>query len=54
MVAQYILSSVGKEILAINGIISPGAYYNYLNKRFMMKKTNIISRKIYIKETKTN
>lgn len=54
MVAQYILSSVGKEILAINGIISPGAYYNYLNKRFMMKNTNVISRKIYIKEKKAN
>ena len=48
MVAQYILSCVGKEILAINGIISPGAYYNYLNKRFMMKNTNVISRKIYM------
>ena len=54
MVVQHILSSVGKEILAINGIISPGAYYNYLNKRFLMKNTNIISRKIYIKENKSN
>ena len=54
MVAQYILSSVGKEILAINGIISPGAYYYYLNKRFLMKNTNVISRKIYIKEKKAN
>lgn len=50
MVAQYILSSVGKEVLAINGLISPGAYYEYLNKRFNMKNTNIISRKIYSKK----
>lgn len=50
MVANYILSSVGKNIIAINGIITPGAYYDYLNKRFMMKNTNVISRKIYTKE----
>lgn len=50
MVANYILSSVGKNIIAINGIITPGAYYDYLNNRFMMKNTNVISRKIYTKE----
>lgn len=50
MVANYILSSVDKKIVAINGIITPGTYYNYLNERLMLNKTNVISRKIYTRE----
>lgn len=50
MVAQYVLSSIGKQILCINGIITPGAYYDYLNDRFKLKNTNVVSRKVYTKE----
>ena len=49
MVANSILKTIGKQIFNINGIITPGAYYDYCNKRFMMKNTNVISRKIYTK-----
>lgn len=52
MVAQFVLSSIGKQILCINGIITPGAYYDYLNARFKLKNTNVISRKVYTKENK--
>ncbi len=50
MVAQYVLSSIGKQILCVNGIITPGAYYDYLNARFKLKNTNVISRKVYTKK----
>lgn len=50
MVAQYVLSSIGKQILCINGIITPGAYYDYLNERFKLKNTNVVSRKVYTVE----
>lgn len=50
MVAQYVLSSIGKQILCVNGIITPGAYYDYLNARFKLKNTNVISRKVYTRK----
>lgn len=54
MVAQYVLSSIGKQILCVNGIITPGAYYDYLNARFKMKNTNVISRKVYTRKDFNN
>lgn len=48
--AEYILSSTGNKIVSINGIITPGTYYDYLNNHFMMNNSNVISRKIYIKK----
>ena len=50
MLAEYILGSLGKNVIAVNGIISPGTYYEYLNTEFRKKKTNVISRKIYTKD----
>lgn len=49
MVVDFVLSSIGKQILCINGIITPGSYYDYLNNRFKLKNTNVITRKIYTK-----
>ena len=50
MIAEYILGSLGKNVVAINGIISPGSYYEYLNTEFKKRNTNVISRKIYTKD----
>ena len=49
MVVDFVLSSIGKQILCVNGIITPGSYYDYLNARFKLKNTNVISRKVYKK-----
>ena len=49
MVVDFVLSSIGKQILCVNGIITPGSYYDYLNARFKLKNTNVISRKVYTK-----
>lgn len=52
MVAKSILNSIGKDIIAINGIISPGSYYDYLNSEFLRKNSKVITRKVYTKQTK--
>lgn len=52
MVANSILNGIGKNIIALNGIISPGSYYDYLNNAFLNKNSNVITRTVYTKETK--
>ncbi|MBQ7137291.1 MAG: DUF308 domain-containing protein [Bacilli bacterium] len=49
-----VLGATGTDILQINGLITPGAYYNYLNKEFKRKNSNVIKKDIYtnIKEKK--
>lgn len=49
MMVRSVLKTIGKDIIAINGILTPGAYYNYLNNQFILKNTNVITRKIYTK-----
>lgn len=45
--ADYVLGSMGLDILNMNGIITPGAYYDYLNRQFQLNNKMIIYRKIY-------
>ena len=42
-----VLNSVGLRILKINGILTPGSYYDFLNQEFLKKQSNVIYRKIY-------
>ncbi|MDD3187635.1 MAG: DUF308 domain-containing protein [Bacilli bacterium] len=49
-VVDQIFKNLDKKILTINGIISPGAYYDYLNNSFLMRKGRVVSRKIYMEE----
>lgn len=49
MMVNKILKNIGKDVMAINGILTPGAYYEYLNNQFIRKNTNVITRKIYTK-----
>ena len=49
-VAEQILKGSGKRIIKISGIISPGTYYDYLNNAFIMKNTNVVTRKIYMED----
>ena len=50
LVVDYILGSISKNIININGIIAPGTYYEYLNNEFTKKNSNVVSRKIYTKK----
>lgn len=42
-----VLGAAGSDLLKINGIISPGAYYNYLNKEFKRQNSSVVTKKIY-------
>ena len=42
-----VLGASGSDILKVSGIITPGAYYNYLNKEFKRQNSNVISKEIY-------
>lgn len=42
-----VLGATGSDILKINGIITPGAYYNYLDKEFKRKNSNVVKKEIY-------
>lgn len=42
-----VLGATGSDILKLNGIITPGAYYNYLNKEFKRQNSNVIRKDIY-------
>ncbi len=45
-----VVGKSGMDILSINGIITPGTYYDFLNKELKLKNGNIISKEIYNKE----
>lgn len=45
--ADEIIGSFGMDILSLNGIITPGTYYDYLNRLFNQKNSNVISKEIY-------
>ena len=42
-----IVSKIGIDIMSLNGIITPGTYYDYLNRMLKQKRSNIISKEIY-------
>ena len=45
--ADYIVGKSGIDILKMYGVITPGAYYEYLNREYKKKNSMVISRKIY-------
>lgn len=49
-----ILGVTGSDILKINGVITPGTYYDYLEREFKRKRSNVISKEIYSNEKKNS
>ena len=49
--ADEIIGKSGIDALKMYGIITPGAYYEYLNREFRKKNSMVISRKIYNSES---
>ena len=45
--ADYIIGKSGIDMLKVYGIITPGTYYEYLNREYNKKNSMVISRKIY-------
>lgn len=45
--ADDIIGHSGLDILSFNGIITPGTYYDYLNRQFYQKNSIVIYKEIY-------
>ena len=45
--ADLIIGKSGIDLLKMNGIITPGTYYDYLNREFQKKNSIVVSRHIY-------
>lgn len=48
--ADDIVGKSGMDILSINGLITPGTYYDYLNRKLKSKNSSIIYKDIYNKD----
>lgn len=47
LLVDYILGATGTNILKMNGIITPGTYYDFLATEYVKKNSNVISYTIY-------
>ena len=47
LVAEMLIRPLGRAVLPISGIITPGTYYDCLEKEYKKKKSNVISKNIY-------
>lgn len=45
----HLLRTIGLNLFDISGIISPGSYFDFLNKQFKSDKSFVISRHVYTK-----
>lgn len=52
--SRKILESVGDNVLIVNGVSAPGIYFDYLNNKYQIKDSNVVSRKIYGKRVDGN
>lgn len=48
--ADKIISSFSNKLLKIEGILTPGTYYKYLDNEYLRKDSKIISKTLYTKE----
>lgn len=47
---SHLLSVLGLLLYDLSGIVSPGAYFDFLNNRFKSDKSFVVSRKVYRKK----
>ena len=52
LLADKIVGQSGIDLVKIQGLISPGAYFEFFNREFSRKNSFVISRSIYYKEDK--
>lgn len=50
--ADELLGTSGIDLLTINGLITPGTYYDYFNREFRRKNSAVVSKEIYLNKTK--
>ena len=42
-----VVGKCGMDVVSINGIITPGTYYDFLNRELRLKSSNVVSKDIY-------
>ena len=52
LLADKIVGQAGIDIVKIQGLITPGAYFEYFNREFAIKNSMVISRTIYYEDKK--
>lgn len=48
--ADVILGRIGADVLSMRGIVTPGAYYDYLESEYTKEKSPVIERRVYSPE----
>lgn len=48
---RHLLGSIGLNLLELSGIVSPGSYFDFLNKQFKSNKSFVISRRVFTKRS---
>lgn len=51
MLADSVIGKSGTDVIKINGIITPGTYYEYLNREFRKKNSIVVTKNIYNSES---
>lgn len=54
LLADHILGKTGSDIIKINGIITPGSYFDYMQREYLTPDSNVITRTIYTKDNTTD
>ena len=44
-----VIGATGSDLLKINGVITPGSYYDFLIREFKKENSNVITENIYTK-----
>ncbi|HWQ50664.1 MAG TPA: hypothetical protein VN369_02570 [Terriglobales bacterium] len=47
LLADKVVGLVGTDIISLNGILTPGAYYSYLDREFRRKNSIVITKTLY-------
>lgn len=47
-----LIGTSGIDLLSINGLITPGTYYDYFNREFRRKNSIVVSKEIYLRKSK--
>ena len=47
LLADRLIGASGSDIIHVSGIITPGTYYDYLNRQYLLQNSNVISRHAY-------
>lgn len=51
LLADQLLAPAGVDIIALDGMMSPGSYYDYLDGQLARKESNVICKTVYNSET---